>query len=182
MADARKFVLPGQPPGTSRRRPSPLLPGLGWFFSLFPRAREHGEFDGFFFFLFWQFGLLRLRMRFRLKMERRREKKKNFTCCVDRRQVVLNGVVHLKKGRASVLGVCSCSPREIPRSFFFLFLKKEEFRSISGLCKILLYGLVEFLAGSVSLSLSSATYLLSFFPPERKRLASLWRFADFSGQ
>jgi len=49
MADARKFVLPGQPPGTSRRRPSPLLPGLGWFFSLFPRAREHGEFDGFFF-------------------------------------------------------------------------------------------------------------------------------------
>ena len=49
MADARKFVLPGQPPGTTRRRPSPLLPGLGWFFSLFPRAREHGEFDGFFF-------------------------------------------------------------------------------------------------------------------------------------
>jgi hypothetical protein len=90
MADARKFVLPGQPPGTSR---SPLLPGLG--FSALPTGEStENSMD----FPFLAVGLLRLRMRFRLKMERR--KKKTFTCCVDRGQAVLNGV-HLKNGRAS---------------------------------------------------------------------------------
>ena len=145
MADTRKFVLPGQPPGTSRR-----LCFRDWGFLRFPREREHGEFDGFSFsggLVCYGYGCV--------FVSRLREGKKTFTCCVDRGQAVLNGVVHLRKGRAS-WSMFLQSPRNLT------LLKKKEFRSISGLCKFALSpcGILSW----ISFSFIGHVFSFSFFP------------------
>lgn len=180
MADARKFVLPGQPPGTTRRRPSPLLPGLGWFFSLFPRAREHGEFDGFFF-PFLAVWFVTVTDAFSSQDGEKKGKKKLHVLCRSTTGGLKRSGTSEKRPCVRPRSMFLQSPRN-PTLFFFLFLKKRRipfhFRSLQNFA---LWPCGIFSWISFSFSFIGHVFAL-FFSPERKRLASLWRFADFSGQ